>query len=142
MSLVKIKNILESGNYTCVLSDGNSLYTSCQRGVKPLVQFLEKKNIPENLFAADKVVGRATAYLYVLLKVQALYAKIISEPAIAVLQAHGITVSYESLVPNIINRRGDGICPFEEAVMGIEDPEAAYAAILKKMDALQINLWD
>lgn len=142
MSLVKIKNILESGNYTCVLSDGSSLYASCQRGVKPLVQFLEKKNIPENLFAADKVVGRATAYLYVLLKVQALYAKVISEPAIAVLQAHGITVSYESLVPNIINRRGDGICPFEEAVMGIEDPEAAYAAILKKMDALQINLWD
>ena len=142
MSLVVTKDILESGNYTCVLTDRMSLYTSCQRGVKPLVQFLEKKNIPENLFAADKVVGRATAYLYVLLKVQALYAKIISEPAIAVLQAHGITVSYESLVPNIINRRGDGICPFEEAVMGIEDPEAAYAAILKKMDSLQINLWD
>ena len=142
MSLAAAKEILESGGYTCVLTDGQSLYTSCHRGVKPLVQFLEKKDVPAGLSAADKVVGRATAYLYVLLRVQALYAKVISEPAIAVLQAHGITVSYESLVPNIINRRGDGICPFEEAVMGIEDPESARAAILKKMEALQIKLWD
>lgn len=142
MSLLIAKNTLEAGGYTCVLTDGTSFFTSFHRGVKPLVQFLDQKNTPENLFAADKVVGRATAYLYVLLKIQLLYAKVISEPAIAVLQKYGIAVSYESLVPNIINRRGDGICPFEEAVMGIDDPIAAYDAILKKMDALQIKLYD
>lgn len=140
MSIIIAKEAMEAGGYTCVLTDGVSLYTSCQRGVKPLVQFLEKKSIPENLFAADKVVGRATAYLYVLLRVQALYAKVISAPAIAVLHAHGISVQYETLVPNIINRKGDGICPFEAAVMGIEDPETAYDAILKKMALLQITL--
>ena len=140
MSIIIAKEAMEAGGYTCVLTDGTSFYTSCQRGVKPLVQFLEKKSIPENLFAADKVVGRATAYLYVLLRVQALYAKVISEPAIAVLHAHGIAVQYETLVPNIINRKGDGICPFEAAVMGIEDPETAYDAILKKMALLQITL--
>lgn len=142
MSLEIAKNTLEAGGYTCVMTDGTSFLTSTHRGVKPLVQFLEQGDTPENLFAADKVVGRATAYLYVLLKVQALYAKVISAPALEVLQAQGITVSYETLVPNIINRRGDGICPFEEAVMGIEDPLSAYAAILKKMVALQIKLWD
>ena len=141
MSLAVAKDVLEAGGYTCVLTDGTVFHTSCLRGVKPLVQFLEKQDMPAGLFAADKVVGRATAYLYVLLKVQALYAKVISLPAMAVLQAHGITVQYESLVPNIINRSGDGICPFEEAVMGIDDPEAAYTAILKKMDILQIKIW-
>lgn len=140
MSLVLAKEILESGGYTCVLTDGTSHYTSCQRGVKPLVQFLEQGNTPERLFAADKVVGRATAYLYVLLNIQALYAAVISEPAMAVLHAHGISVTYGNLVPNIINRKGDGICPFEEAVLGIKDPDTAYAAILKKMDQLQIRL--
>ena len=141
MHLTTAKNMLDTGCYTCVLTDGITFYTSKDRGVKPLVQFLEKKCIPSKLFAADKVVGKATAYLYVLLKIQALDAHVISEPAIGVLRSHGVAVSYGSLVPNIINRKGDGICPFEEAVMDIHDAEAAYAAILKKMDAMQISLW-
>lgn len=136
------RNLLESGGYTCVLTDGVTTYTSTLRGVKPLVQFVEMKDIPEGLFASDKVVGKATAYLYVLLKIRALYVKVISESAVAVLQEHGITVRFESLVPHIINRRGDGICPFEEAVMDISDAQAAYAEILKKMNDLQIPIWD
>ena len=142
MSLSIARETMEAGGYTCVLTDGTTFFTSTHRGVKPLVQFLEMSNTPANLYASDKVVGRATAYLYVLLKIQALYAKVISAPAIAVLREHGIAVSYESLVPNIINRNGDGICPFEEAVMGIDDPETARSAILKKMEALQISLWN
>ena len=141
MHLSAAENKLKTGGYTCVLTDGESFYTSTDRGVKPLVQFIEKKTIPQNLFAADKVVGKATAYLYVILKIQALYAAVISEPAVAVLRCHGIAVSYDSLVPNIINRRGDGICPFEEAVMDVHDAASAYTAILKKMDAMQIKLW-
>ena len=142
MSLTIAKDLLESGGYTCVLTDGVSFHTSVHRGVKPLVQFLEKKNIPAGLFAADKVVGKATAYLYVLLRIQALYAKVISQPAMDVLQRYGIAVSYETLVPNIINRRGDGICPFELAVTDCADPDSSYAAILRKMDELHIPLWD
>ena len=142
MSLTIAKKVLEEGGYTCVLTDGTSFHTSTHRGVRPLIQFLEKKNIPAHLFAADKVVGKATAYLYVLLRVQALYAKVISQPAMAVLEKHGIAVSYDTLVPNIINRRGDGICPFEAAVTACNDPDSAYSAILKKMDELHIPLWD
>ena len=63
----------------------------------------------------------------------------LSEPAEEVLKAHGIYVQYETLVPNIINRRGDGICPFEAAVMGIDDPEKAYDAILQKMHEMNIT---
>lgn len=136
------RNLLESGGYTCVLTDGVTTYTSTLRGVKPLVQFVEMKEIPEGLIASDKVVGKATAYLYVLLNIRALYAKVISESAVAVLQQNGISVQYESLVPHIINRSGDGICPFEEAVMEISDARAAYAEILKKMNDLQIPIWD
>lgn len=140
MSITTAKEVLESGGYTCVLTDGVSFYTSQQRGVKPLVQFIESQNIPQNLFAADKVVGKATAYLYVLLKVQSLYAKVISQPAITVLQEHGITVQYDTLVPNIINRQGDGICPFEAAVMNINSPQDAYTAVLQKMAKMNITI--
>ena len=140
MALTKAKAILESGGYTCVLTDGTTVYTSMLRGVKPLVQFLKNGTIPPGLSAADKVVGRATAYLYVLLEVHEIYAQIISEPAAEVLQAKGIHVQYKKKVPNIINRKGDGICPFEVAVMEIKEPIMAYEAILHKMQEMNITI--
>lgn len=134
------KEILVSGGYTCVLTDGTAVFTSTDRGVKPLVRFLESGQIPVGLSAADKVVGRATAYLYVLLKVKEVYAQIISQPAVDALREHGIDVTYDKLVPNIINRKGDGICPFEAAVMDIREPDGAYTAIRNKMAEMNITL--
>ena len=140
MALDIAKTLLETGGYTCVITDGENHRTSMLRGVKPLVQYLQSGTIPEGLFAADKVIGKATAFLYVLLRVKQVYAKIISESSIAVLQEHGIGVRYETLVPYIVNRRGDGMCPFEQAVLEIGDPRTAYAAILRKMQEMNISL--
>ena len=140
MVLDVAKTLLETGGYTCVITDGENHHTSMLRGVKPLVQYLQSGTIPEGLFAADKVIGKATAFLYVLLRVKQVYAKIISESAVAVLQGQGIAVQYETLVPYIINRRGDGMCPFEQTVLEIENPETAYAAVLRKMQEMNISL--
>ena len=136
------KNTLEQGGYTCVLTDGDTFYTSTLRGVKPLVRFIEDGELPFGLYAADKVVGRATAYLYVILGIKALYAAIISRPALEVLEAAHIPVSYGISVPNIINRSGNGICPFEEAVMDACEPDGAYSLIIKKMAELNISIDD
>ena len=133
------RKILEAGSYTCVLRKNDTVFTATERGVKPLVDFLQSETNFSGFFAADKVVGRATAYLYVLLGIKELYAQVISQPAAAVLQTYGISVHYNTLVPNIINRAGDGICPFEAAVMDITDPQCAYAAIREKMAQLNIR---
>lgn len=133
------KTKLEQENYTCVLTDGERFFTSRERGVKPIVEFIASKSLPKGLFAADKVVGKATAYLYILLEIKSLYAKVISKPALKALGENGIDVKYELLVDNIINRKGDGICPFEMAVLKINDANEAYAAILDKMIELNIK---
>lgn len=137
MSLTKAKALLATGEYTCVLSDGEHILTSAERGVRPLVNWLKSGVCVRGYSAADKVVGRATAYLYVLLGVRELYATVVSRPALEVLTAHGITTEYGTAVENIINRRGDGICPFEAAVMDIAEPTAALTAILEKMKELR-----
>ena len=134
------KRILLEGGYTCVLFGGGKVYTSNDRGVKPLVRFLESGDIPAGFSAADKVVGRATAWLYVLLRVREVYSQIISRHAVEVLECHGIRVVYDKLVPSIINRKGDGICPFEAAVMELDDPDRAYEAIMNKMNEMNIAL--
>ena len=137
MSLTIAKDLLESGGYTCVLTDGVSFHTSVHRGVKPLVQFLEKKNIPAGLFAADKVVGKATAFLYVLLGVRAVYARTVSRSAAAVLAQYGIALEYGTMVEAIANRDRTGFCPMESAVRNIDDPREAHQAVLDTLKRLQ-----
>lgn len=134
------RKILEEHGYTCVLRKQDTIYTATERGVKPLVRWLTEGLDVRGFSAADKVVGRATAYLYVLLGVKEVWAAVMSEAAAEVLRRHGIAASQDKLVPNIINRAGTGICPFEEAVLNIHTPEEALTAIRQKMAQMNITL--
>ncbi len=136
--LMKAKECLGNNEYTCVLCRGDDLHTSALRGVKPLVIWLESDVDFQNYSAGDKVIGKATAFLYVLLGVKAVYAKVISKSALEVLLEHNIDVEYDLLVENIVNRQGDGICPFESAVLYITDKHNAYRVILNKMKELNL----
>ena len=63
LNLEKAKNKLVTEGYTCVLCCGEVCHTSELRGVKPLVQWLNTGNDFSRFCAADKVIGRATAFL-------------------------------------------------------------------------------
>ena len=107
---------LIDGDYTCVILNNSREYTSKERGVRPLLDFLDSEDSFSGAVAADKTVGAGAAHLYVLLGVRSLWANVISESAEALLRANGIDVFYAERVPYIINRRGDGRCPIECAV--------------------------
>lgn len=138
--LEKSKQLLLSGGYTCVLCKNDLIYTSFERGVKPLVAWLESNKDLRTFSASDKVIGKGAAFLYVMLGVCAVYAKVISTPALNLLKKHGILVEYDTEVGSITNRKGDGMCPFELTVLHIEDTEAAYKAIRNKMKEMNIYL--
>ena len=89
--------------------------------------------------AADKVVGKAAAMLYCLIGVSEVYARIISEPALAVLKAEGIGVFYDQIVPAIRNRTGTGFCPMEAAVWDLADPQAAPEILRNALAKLNNN---
>ena len=135
-----LREMLDTQGYTCVLRKDDKFYTATERGVKPLVRFLTQGPDLRNCQAADKVVGKATAYLYVLLGAREVYAHVVSRSAAQVLQSNGIEASWGTLVDNIINRQGTGICPFEEAVLAIHSPEEALIAIREKMEKMNITL--
>ena len=134
------RTILEENGYTCVLRKNETIYTATERGVKPLVRWLTEGVDAQGFSAADKVVGKATAYLYCLLGVKEVWAGIMSVSAAEVLTRHGITAAQGKLVENIINRQGTGICPFEAAVLEIHTPEEALTAIRKRMQEMNIHL--
>ena len=127
--LEKARKLLASGGYTCVLVKGDTVYTSTERGVKPLLVFLDGNTDLQAFSAADKVIGKATAFLYCLLGVREVYAPVISRSAAEVLSGHGIAAYWDVKAEFIINRRKTGPCPMETAVQTIEDARAALAAV-------------
>lgn len=133
--LSKARQLLEQEGYTCVLCLGDRLHTSRHRGVRPLMDLLDQD--VSGFSAADKVVGKATALLYCLLQIKCLWAGVISDAALAVLDAHSIPVQWETCVPQIQNRQGTGRCPMEQATEHIRDPKDAPEAIRKKLEELQ-----
>ena len=136
IDLTKARELLDSGNYTCVLCRGDTVHTATEWGVKPLLSWLDSGLDVAGFSAADRVVGRATAYLYCLLGVTAVYARVMSRPAMEVLVENGIAAEAGQLVDGIINRKGTGPCPFEAAVLEIHNPEEALTAIRNKMNQM------
>ena len=137
--LEKAKALLRNGKYTCVICSGDNIYTSTERGVKPLLAWTDSKTDMKGFSAADKVIGKAAAFLYVILGVDSVYADIISEPAKAIFEEKGIALEYGLLVQAIKNRSGTGFCPMETAVKSIFEPSAALEAIRKKAAELAEN---
>jgi len=134
--LEKAKSLLQEENYTCVITNGDMVLSSTERGIKPLLGWLDTKELPVGCSAADKVVGKAAAFLYVLLKTKEVYASVISKSAFEVLERHDIKVSCETLTEAIRNRTGDGLCPMEQVTWDIDDPIFALAAIRQTVKRL------
>lgn len=135
--LHRARQLLDSHNLTCALVFGEQVHTSVHRGVRPLMELLDSGGDFRGYSAADKVVGKATAFLYVLLGVHAVYARTVSRSAAAVLQQYGIALEYGAMVEAIANRDRTGFCPMESAVRNIDDPQQAHAAVVQTLKKLQ-----
>ncbi len=134
--LQRARQLLEDENYTCVLCREDVTYISTRRGVAPLLNWLDENTDLRGFSAADRVVGRATAYLYYLLGVKEVFARVMSRPATQVLADYGIPASWETLVDAIENRQKDGPCPMEYATRNCTTPEQALAAIRETLKRL------
>jgi len=129
-------HLLENA-YTCVLKSEEHLLTSTERGVKPLLDWLDAGIELSEFSAADRVVGNGAAFLYVLLGVKEVYAHVLSRPAAETLERYQIHVNYETLVDGIQNRQKTGTCPIEEVVKGETDPAAALLKIRARLAELK-----
>lgn len=122
---------------TCVLVRGDKVYASQKTGIAPMLDWIDAGYDLHGFSAADKIVGKAAALLFVLAKIKEVHGEVMSEAGLAVLQAQGIPCSYGALAPYIINRKGDGICPMEQTVQTIDDPKTAYEALWETRKRLQ-----
>ena len=133
----KAKEEYSTGKYTLVLCKNEDIITSDLTGIRPLLKVFDEKKECKGYSAADKIIGRAAAFLYTLLEVKNLYGEVMSKGAIEILKKAGINFEYKTLTDFIENRQKNGICPMDEAVQNIDNPIDACEAIRNKMKFLQ-----
>lgn len=132
--LTLAKELLKQGK-TLVLLSKDSVFTDEGRGIARLAAVAESGARYE--VAADTIVGRAAALLYLLLGVKAVYAETCSKGALKILREKNIVVEYSCLAETIRNRTNTGLCPMEQAVEGIDDEHEALKAVLLKLRSLR-----
>lgn len=135
-SLRRAKALLQDG-YTCVFCRDDSILTDRRRGIRPLLELIDRGLDLRDYCVADKVVGKAAALLYCRMGIRRVYAPVASHPAAEILSRQGIELTCENLVPAIRNRANTDLCPMEKAVQSITEPEEAICAIRAALESLQ-----
>ena len=109
-----------------VVKNGRVLFRSKSHGVSDLLFMISDiGRLAEESSLADSIIGRAAALLCVYSKIVAVYGVNMSKGALSVFKANGIKCEYGTLVVRILNREKNDICPFDKAVLGIDDPSIA-----------------
>ena len=125
MNLAK-RTLREEELSLVVAKNGRILFRSKSHGVSDLLAMISDiGGLAEGASLADSIVGRAAALLCVYSKIIAVYGANMSEGALSVLKANDIKCEYGTLVPKILNRKKNDICPFDKAVLGTDDPNIA-----------------
>lgn len=135
-ALQRAVSLLHREGYTCVLCDRDRVLTDRRSGVLPLLTRCEEGEDCCGMSVADRAVGKAAAMLLVRMRVQEVHGDIMSTAAQKYLQDCGITVSYGTLVPGILDRSGKCPCPMERAVEDLTDPSEAPAVLRAALDRL------
>lgn len=123
------KYILEDRNASVVFCRGEQMIILDGKGIKPLLELMKKQIALSEYSVADKIVGKAAVLLFIKMKVSSVYGSVMSEKARDIFLHYNIPFFYKTLTKEIINRRGDDICPMEKAVENVNDPEKAYAIL-------------
>lgn len=124
------------GHSICLCRDGE-YFTDDGRGISPMIRLIEEGRDLHGYAAADIIVGKAAAMLFIKAGIREVYGEVMSRAGYDCLQQHDIPCAYGKLTEKIINRKGDGICPMEQTVALIDDPEEGTIALQQRMIELR-----
>ena len=124
------KHLSSKGNTLVLAKNGEVIASSSGHGIVDLVRFVEE--FGDGLIGvsmADKVVGKAVALLVRYAGITAVYAVTMSQSAEAALEGTGIKYGYGKLIPMIMNKAGDDLCPMEKLSLSYDDPTEGFLAL-------------
>lgn len=133
-------DLLSEYGCSCVICNQGAVTRCERRGVADLLNILhDTPAVLAGAAVADKVVGKGAAALMIVGGVRTVYAAVLSRPAKALFDAAAIPVRLNTLVPNIINRAGTGLCPVESLCMECNTPQECVPLIEQFVATLTSN---
>jgi len=124
----RFESFLKSGDAIRIIDPTGIIFQSQRRGIAPLLFYIEQTPLPEEVVILDKVTGNAAALLMKKACCREVFSAIGSAPAAETLKGFGIISHFTKTVPYIINREGNGMCPFETMSLG-KSPDEFYELV-------------
>lgn len=127
-----------NGHSIALVKNGETI-VSDKRGIAPLVDYLSEGKTFAGFSAADLIVGKAAAMLFVKAGVKSVFAKVISSAGKTYLEKHNVDVSFGEITEKIMNRTKTDVCPMEKTVKNTDDFEQGFIALKNKLEELRNN---
>lgn len=121
-----------------ILKNGETLFTGSEEGIRPLFEAINRLGLPilRGSIVVDKVIGKAAALLVSYFKGREAHCLVLSVRAREVLDRQRIRYYPEKVIPEVRNKFGTDICPFEKVVLDVEEPEEGYERLSAKLKSL------
>ncbi len=129
--------IMNLGGHSVCLCKNGEWFTADGRGIAPVLKLMAERGDLSGHSAADVIVGKAAAMLFVKAGISAVHGRVMSEAGKKYLEERGIPCTWDTLTGKIINRAGTDVCPMEKTVADIEDAELGYKALCAKVIEMQ-----
>ncbi len=140
LSMESLLEVLKEEGVSAAFGKDGEIVRLGGRRIRPLVELHLKGGAPEGALFADKVIGRAAASFLILWKVKQAYGELMSEPALRLLESHGVEATYGKLTPNILREDGRDLCPMEKiAIAAGEDPEETVRRVVERVSGQPIK---
>jgi len=123
------KKMLKNSQASCVvIRNKEIIHTADGRGVSPIMNLHDNyPGLLRDAFVVDKMIGKAAAVILVLGGTTRVYGEKMSAAGLEYLEEHGVRAEYGRYIDVISNRNRDGLCPLEQSVLEIDEPESALA---------------
>ena len=133
-----LEKLDDEGLSLLIIKDGKTLFSSNRDGMAPLLEAIDNLGLSKlsDSIVVDKMVGKAAALLVCFFKAKEVHTRIMSLRAKEVLDKFAIKYCSEKAVPEILNKSGTDICPFERAVLDLDDPEEGYKRLASEVKRL------
>lgn len=125
------KKLYETNASLVVYSAKGEIKQYYQNRIKDIKDILqEDKKALKGAIVADKVIGKVAASILTIAGVKEIYADVMSQYAILVLEENGIKYEYKQKVDYIKNKDNTGMCPMENKYKEEKDIHIVYQEML------------
>lgn len=130
--LEEVKDILHQKNASLVVAyENGEIKEYYSRRIEDIKNILkENENALKGAVIADKVIGKVAGSILALAGVKEIYAEVISQYAVPVLEENHIKYEFENKVEYIINEQKTGMCPMENKYKDEKDINVIYKEML------------